>query len=502
MFFHPSISDQRSSPVWKVSLAGDAFVNGFHAIAMARSSDAIEHMLRCGDDVALMDEALAKLDFHTGDGGERAGAAAPTSAANYGRRSPIPMINILRTPQVKAAQKGLPTGLVYSQNEETLGDIGTEKLEEMLRTLDWSAVNDVKVDRSQVEVLKIARKMMAQGGGIKATDDLTLTGGEAAAASAAATEKAAESDIVVADWASAVDGASGNGLLLQHEDGRDVVGLAAGIGGNRVTPPRHRNISATALGDRVREIPSQPHASSPVLGLGPAPRFSRGWWRRRRFRRARRRDRGGVVRRKVRDAILVRAAPEARRVAFETRGSGWIRPSRPFGAEARDARRHRRPAHPSGAQYAVRGLAWEARIRTRRPRVRWIFDGWSWPRAASRADRRSWTDGELVRDRRASRARGSYVAPHAAQVAMRAGPTATLAPAPRSAALVAARMRGTQRPRRRRWLFLRSRRPRTHETGRRWRLGWRARSQAAWASRSRRLSRCPLPPHRRRRSRV
>ena len=114
----------------------------------------------------------------------RTSAKNEQTQANYGRRSPIPMINILRTPQVKAAQKGLPTGLVYSQNEETLGDIGTEKLEEMLRTLDWSAVNDVKVDRSQVEVLKIARKMMAQGGGIKATDDLTLTGGEAAAASA------------------------------------------------------------------------------------------------------------------------------------------------------------------------------------------------------------------------------------------------------------------------------------------------------------------------------
>merc|ERR1719263_2529361 len=62
--------------------------------------------------------------------------AGADAAANYGRRSPIPMINILRTPQVKAAQKGLPTGLVYSQNEETLGDIGTEQLEEMLRTLD------------------------------------------------------------------------------------------------------------------------------------------------------------------------------------------------------------------------------------------------------------------------------------------------------------------------------------------------------------------------------
>ena len=148
----------------------------------------------------------------------RTGAGAD-AAANYGRRSPIPMINILRTPQVKAAQKGLPTGLVYSQNEETLGDIGTEKLEEMLRTLDWSAVNDVKVDRSQVEVLKIARKMMAQGGGIKATDDLTLTGGEAAAASAAATEKAAESDIVVADWASAVDEASGSTYYYNTKTG-------------------------------------------------------------------------------------------------------------------------------------------------------------------------------------------------------------------------------------------------------------------------------------------
>ena len=61
--------------------------------------------------------------------------------------------------------------------------------------------------------------MMAQGGGIKATDDLTLTGGEAAAASAAATEKAAESDIVVADWASAVDEASGNTYYYNTKTG-------------------------------------------------------------------------------------------------------------------------------------------------------------------------------------------------------------------------------------------------------------------------------------------
>jgi hypothetical protein len=43
-----------------------------------------------------------------------------SGAANFARRGPWPMINILRTPQVRAAQKGIPTGLVYKQNEEVI----------------------------------------------------------------------------------------------------------------------------------------------------------------------------------------------------------------------------------------------------------------------------------------------------------------------------------------------------------------------------------------------
>ena len=50
-------------------------------------------------------------------------------AANFARRSPWPMINILRTPQVKAAQRGVPTGQVYKQNEERLSAVGTTTLE-------------------------------------------------------------------------------------------------------------------------------------------------------------------------------------------------------------------------------------------------------------------------------------------------------------------------------------------------------------------------------------
>ncbi len=66
---------------------------------------------------ALDVEALLQLIFFHPqwtfrDGGDRSGAGL---AANYARRSPWPMVNILRTTQVRVAQKGIPTGLVYQQ---------------------------------------------------------------------------------------------------------------------------------------------------------------------------------------------------------------------------------------------------------------------------------------------------------------------------------------------------------------------------------------------------
>lgn len=94
------------------------------------------------------------------DGGERAGGG---EAANYARRSPWPMINLLRTKQVRAAQKGIPTGLVYKQNEKTLGSIGVEKLETMLRLRDWDEIADVKVDRKEMEALRVARDFQETG---------------------------------------------------------------------------------------------------------------------------------------------------------------------------------------------------------------------------------------------------------------------------------------------------------------------------------------------------
>ncbi|CAB9527275.1 Protein of unknown function (DUF1415) [Seminavis robusta] len=100
------------------------------------------------------------------DGGARAGGG---EAANYARRSPWPMINILRTKQVRAAQKGIPTGLVYKQNEKTLGAVGSHQLETMLRLRNWDEIADVKVDRREMDALRVAKEFQ-ESGNVKVED--------------------------------------------------------------------------------------------------------------------------------------------------------------------------------------------------------------------------------------------------------------------------------------------------------------------------------------------
>lgn len=95
-----------------------------------------------------------------------------TLAANYARRSPWPMINILRTKQVRAAQRGIPTGLVYQQNEKTLSKVGSNHLEAMLRTRDWADLEDQKVDRRDMEALRVAQDYQLKGH--IAQEDLSL----------------------------------------------------------------------------------------------------------------------------------------------------------------------------------------------------------------------------------------------------------------------------------------------------------------------------------------
>jgi hypothetical protein len=73
------------------------------------------------------------------------------------------MINILRTTQVRTAQRGIPTGLVYQQNERTLDSIGSDKLERMLHERDWSDIRDVHVNRRDMEALRVAQDYQQTG---------------------------------------------------------------------------------------------------------------------------------------------------------------------------------------------------------------------------------------------------------------------------------------------------------------------------------------------------
>ena len=111
-----------------------------------------------------VEEVIQLVFFHPKwsfrDGGERSGSAL---AANYARRSPWPMINILRTRQVRTAQRGIPTGLVYQQNEKTLSEIGSEELERMLRLRSWDELEDKKVNRREFEALRVAQEFQSTG---------------------------------------------------------------------------------------------------------------------------------------------------------------------------------------------------------------------------------------------------------------------------------------------------------------------------------------------------
>lgn len=116
------------------------------------------------------------------------------SAANYARRSPWPMINILRTSQVRAAQKGIPTGLVYKQNEKTLANIGVDKLETMLRLRDWTDTSEYKVNRKEVDALKIAQDYQSLGK--VADEDMSLQHDATPAANKVDRRQVEEGDLV------------------------------------------------------------------------------------------------------------------------------------------------------------------------------------------------------------------------------------------------------------------------------------------------------------------
>lgn len=97
--------------------------------------------------------------FRDGD----ARSSSDGQAANYARRSPWPMINLLRTSQVRTAQKGIPTGLVYKQNEQTLSKVGVDQLETMLRLRNWEATAEYSVDRSKIDALQLAQEFQSTG---------------------------------------------------------------------------------------------------------------------------------------------------------------------------------------------------------------------------------------------------------------------------------------------------------------------------------------------------
>lgn len=58
--------------------------------------------------------------------------------SSYARRSPYPIVNILRSEQVQEAQKFVTEGKIFQQNVEKLDKIGSQKLQKMLDSCNWN----------------------------------------------------------------------------------------------------------------------------------------------------------------------------------------------------------------------------------------------------------------------------------------------------------------------------------------------------------------------------
>ena len=137
-----------------------------------------------------MEKELQLVFFHPKfvfrDGQARSGEDA--GAANFARRGPWPMVNILRTPQVRVAQKGIPTGQVYIQNEDRLSQVGTGVLEKMLYDRDWeglpSHAHKAKKTREKAEriLAKIRKGEYVEGEEDNSFNDMADEGADQALA--------------------------------------------------------------------------------------------------------------------------------------------------------------------------------------------------------------------------------------------------------------------------------------------------------------------------------
>ncbi|KAK4536998.1 hypothetical protein CDCA_CDCA10G3023 [Cyanidium caldarium] len=123
------------------------------SLCSAEAFDAVTAPLQSALTELGLEQLVQLVFFHPGyvfrDGNDRYAVDAQVGArpTDYARRSPWPMINVLRTRQVRMGQRGIPTESVYRRNAEFLAHVGVRKLQRMLEERDWSGMSgDAQAD--------------------------------------------------------------------------------------------------------------------------------------------------------------------------------------------------------------------------------------------------------------------------------------------------------------------------------------------------------------------
>lgn len=93
---------------------------------------------------------------------------------SYARRSPTPMVNILRADMVQKAQRTMKEGQVLRRNNENLEKVGVTALEDMLQRCDWSGLPRKAPSRPDLP-LQEPPAGTSSSNSIEATGDQSMT---------------------------------------------------------------------------------------------------------------------------------------------------------------------------------------------------------------------------------------------------------------------------------------------------------------------------------------
>jgi hypothetical protein len=151
---------------------------------------------------------------------------------------------------------------VYSQNAKALGRVGVQLLEDMLRKRDWAPLEDHKVNRKELDALRIAQDFQ-ETGAVRA-EDLSLAGDASPAANRVDRRQVEQGDLVTVLLQAL-------GKRLGHEPGGAGGAAASATGSAQPLSGPETSASAMAADFLIQRLEAMAAAEAPPATRSAPP---------------------------------------------------------------------------------------------------------------------------------------------------------------------------------------------------------------------------------------